>query len=181
MRGADKASFIRIVVNEFKVDIDVFRPKQKSGSRNRKFADTAGAESAADRNAFRIAPILRAQEPTDDECELLREILDGAEHETRAFRIACREEFRELLLAELLARLVAEGIFAKLPEGFPPFFDVLPECAFAGLVADEAVLVFDLDIVAIDRDAGENVGSVTRQVLKPGRSEMMRVSSTQRM
>ena len=61
----------------------------------------------------------------------------------------------ELLLANFLARLVAERIVAGLAQRLAPVLDDVAEGALAGAVADEAFVVLQLDVVAVDLDGGQ--------------------------
>src|SRR5262245_8845955 len=72
--------------------------------------DPAGAEPAADHDALGVLPALRLHEAADHARQLLGEVLDRAVHDTRRLVIALRQELVELLLADLLARLLAERV-----------------------------------------------------------------------
>ena len=74
------------------------------------------AEAAANHDPFGIAPGLELEVAPDDERKLLREILDRALHDAGRFGIALGQQCVELLLADLLGRLVAEGIVAGLAQ-----------------------------------------------------------------
>ena len=146
MRGAEQAGFIGIVADKLEIDIDAVGLEQQAGAADGQLADAAGAEAAADDEAFRVAPILEPQEAADDQGELLGEVLDGALHDARGFGFALRQEVGELLLADLLAGFVAERILAQLLQRLAPFVENVPERVLAGLVADEAVLVLDFEL-----------------------------------
>src|SRR6185369_16894020 len=95
--------------------------------------------------------------------QLLGKVLDGAlDHPSRLGR-ALGKQCVELLFRYLVGRLIAERIFAELAQRLPPLVEQLPEGPFARLVADEAVLVLDLEVVGIDLDAGQHRGTVRRQ------------------
>ena len=57
-----------------------------------------------------------------------------------------------VLLGDLVARLVAERIVAGLAQRLAPVLDDVAERALAGAVADEAFVVLQLDVVAVDLD-----------------------------
>jgi hypothetical protein len=61
----------------------------------------------------------------------------------------------ELLLAEIARMRRAQRILSGLAAALAPAFEQLPESGLAGLVADEAVLVAQLQAIAIDLQAGE--------------------------
>ena len=114
MRGADQAGFVGIVADRLQVDCDLVGLEDDAGAADRQLADTAGAEAAADHDALGVAPGLRLEEAADDERQLLREILDRALHDGRRLEVALGEQRIELLLADLVARLVAERVVARL-------------------------------------------------------------------
>ena len=68
----------------------------------------------------------------------------------------------ELLLADIFGGLVAEGIAARLAQGLAPIVHNGAEGALAGAIANEAFVVLQLDIVAVDIDGGEPCGAVGR-------------------
>lgn len=76
------------------------------------------------------------------------------------FGVALGQELVELLLPDLLGRRVADGIGAKLAQRLAPPFEHVMKSAAARLVADEAILVADLAVVAVHLDAREPLGAV---------------------
>ena len=152
MHGADQAGFVRIVADRDEVDLDAVGFQDHRGAADHEFADAAGAEAAADHDALGVLPALQLEEAADDERQFLREILDRAMHDAGGFAVALGEEFVELLLGQVVARLVAERVGAGLAQGLSPILDDVAERALAGAVADEALVVLDLDIVAVDLD-----------------------------
>ena len=163
MRGAEQAGFIRIAAYQLEIDVDLVGLQQQARPAHGQFADAAAAEATANDEAFGVAPALEAQEASNDERELLRKLLDGALHDPRRFGFAVRQQGRELLLADLLARLVAERILL-IAQRFAPLVEDFPECVPVGFVAQEALVVLDFQIVAVDLDAGENRGAVGRKL-----------------
>ena len=95
---------------------------------------------------------LSLEEAADDQRQLLREILDRALHDAGGFGIALGQQVVERLLGDLVARLVAERIVAGLAQRLAPVLDDVAERALAGAVADEALVVLQLEIVAVDLD-----------------------------
>src|SRR5262245_10899799 len=155
---------VGIAANEFQVDGNVIGLEQQTGAADRQLADPAGAKATADDQAFRVAPILEAQEAADHLGELLGEVFDRTLHQCGSGRVAFLQQGGELLLADVFAKLVAERILAEFLQGLTPLVDDLPEGLFAAPVADEALFVFDFEIVAVDPDAGQHRGAVRRQL-----------------
>src|SRR5215470_3312899 len=155
---------VGIVANEFEVDRDRLGLEQQGGARDRQFADAAGTEAAADHQTLRVPPILVAQEAADDQGELLREFLDRTLHQAGRGRLALVQQGGQFLLADAVAGFVAERIFAQLLQGLAPLFQDFPERVFAGPVANKALIVLDLEIVAVDADAGQHLGAVGRKL-----------------
>ena len=58
------------------------------------------------------------------------------------------------------ARRLAERVLADLPQPLAPIIEDRPEGAVARAVADEALLVAQLDIVAVDDDGRQVIGPV---------------------
>ena len=75
----------------------------------------AGAEAAANDQAFGIAPILELQEAAYDCGELLGEFLDSALHNAGGFRVTINQERGQLFSYCLLAGLLAEGGVGRGP------------------------------------------------------------------
>jgi hypothetical protein len=105
----------------------------------------------------------RCAAPTaDDQRQLLREVLDRPLQDTGRLRIAFGEQRIERLLAQLLARLVAERVLAGFAQRLAPVLDDIAEGALAGAVAEKAFIVLELDVVAVDLDQGEAGGAMRR-------------------
>jgi hypothetical protein len=93
--------------------------------------------------------------------KLLREVLDRAVNNSRGLRFPALQQFVELLPAQFDADLIAERITARLPKRFAPLLDDFPEGALAGAVAQKTLVIFELDVVAVEinrRQAGSAVG-----------------------
>ena len=155
MRGADQAGLVGVVADRHEIDGHLVGLQDHGRAPDRKLADAAGAEAASDHDPLGVAPGLELEEAADDERKLLREVLDRALHDAGRLRIALGQQRVELLPADVLARLVAERVVAGLAQGLAPVLDDLAEGAFVGAVADEALVVLQLDIVAVDLDGGE--------------------------
>ena len=95
-------------------------------------------------------------------CQALGELLRGSLNQADSFGIALGNELVEAFPADFLARFVAERIDADLSDLGAGLFEQLVESAFAGAVADEALVVLDLEIVAFNdhqRQLGGSVGT----------------------
>ena len=113
MRGADQAGFVRIVADRHQVDRHLVGFEDHRRPADGELADPAGAEAAADHDPFGVAPGLELEKSTDDQGKLLRKILDRALQDAGRLRIAFDQQRVELLLADVLARLVAEGVVVR--------------------------------------------------------------------
>ena len=129
MRGADQAGFVRIVADRHQVDRDLVGLEDHRRAADGELADPAGAEAAADHDPFGVAPGLELEKAPDDEGELLRKILDRALQDAGRLRIAFDQQRVELLLADVLARLVAEGVVSGLAQRLAPVLDDVAERA----------------------------------------------------
>ncbi len=158
--GADEAGLVGMVADRRELDVDAGRLQQHRGAADRELADAALAQAAADHDALGVAPALQAQEAADHGRELLGEILDRALDDAGRLRVALDEELVELLLRDLAARRLAERVLADLPQALAPILEDRPEGAVARAVADEALLVAQLDIVAVDDDRRQVIGAV---------------------
>src|SRR4029079_19350888 len=68
------------------------------------------------------------------------------------------------LPADFLTRLPAQGIYAGFRGKLAPFVGKIPKNPFVGFVTDEALLVLNLDIVAVDRNGGQGSRAMGRQI-----------------
>ena len=92
--------------------------------------------------------------------QFLREFLDRAVQDRRSLGVIADQDLIERLLVDLVRRLLAERIFARLAEGFSPAVEYLAECALRGPVAQIMVVFLQLDVEAIHvyrRQAGGTV------------------------
>ena len=160
VRGADEARLVGIILDELQFDLVVLGLEQHLGAPDRQLADAARPEAAAEDDGLRVAPGRRLEKPLDYRGEGLGEFLDGAVNDAAGFRVAFGQQLVELLLRHLVGRLLAERIGAELAQRLAPLVQHLVEGAAAGLVADEPVLVLDLEIVAVDFDARQPLGAV---------------------
>ena len=160
MNCADQARVIRIVADQRQVEIGVVGFQQHGGAADRQFADTPAAKAAADHQAFGVAPGLQLEEAPDHGVKLLREILDGALHHARRLGVALDQQFLKMLLGDLVGFLIAKGVGAAFAHHVAPLCQEVAEGAFVGAVADKALIVFHLDIVAFDGHRGQARGAM---------------------
>ena len=158
--GADEAGLVRMVLDELQFDLVVVGFQQHLGAPDRQLADAARAKAAADDDGLGIFPARSLDEALDHRRESLGELFDGAVDDAAGFRIAFGQQLVELLLRHLVGRLLAERIGAELAQRLAPFLQHLVKGAAARLVADETVLVLDLEVVAVDLDARQPFGTV---------------------
>jgi hypothetical protein len=84
-------------------------------------------------------------------------------HQAGGVGIAAGERRIELLLADVAARGLAERIGALLAQRLSPFVENGVERFLAGAVADEPVVVLELDVLAVNLDRGQLGGAVRAQ------------------
>ena len=120
-------------------------------------ADAAGAKSAADDEALRVAPLLQPQEAANDLGELLGEVLDRALDDAGRLGLAAPPGCRPASSCRS-PRWPCRRADPRRAcfNGLRHLSSSVPERPLAGLVADEAVLVLDLDVVALDLDGRED-------------------------
>jgi hypothetical protein len=87
-------------------------------------------------------------------------LLYCALNDGRGFRVAFCKDGVQLLLANVLAVLVTKRIFIILPQDLFHLVEHAAEGAFARLVADEALLILDLEVVVVDFDAWQGFRAV---------------------
>ena len=106
----------------------------------------------AHHDALGIRPGLGLEEAPHDNGKLLRVILDRALDHGRGFRIAFFQNHIELGPIEIIRRRIAERIGAKLAQRLAPVFQNGVKRLAARTVAEEAFVVLELQIVAVDLD-----------------------------
>ncbi len=84
-------------------------------------------------------------------------LLDRAVDEAADLGIAFGEERVELLLADLLGGEISERIRVELAQRLAPLFEDRLKGALARPVADKALIVADLEVVAVDLHARQNL------------------------
>ena len=160
MRRPDQAGFVGMVSDRDKVEVDAVGLENDRGAADHQLADPAVAKPAADHDALGIAPALELEEAADDEREFLREVLDCPLHDAGCLGVAFGQQRVELLLADLIARLVAERIVAGLAQRLAPVLDDVAEGALAGAIADEAFIVARGRVVTVDLDRRQALAAV---------------------
>ena len=135
-----------------------------TGATDCKLADATLTQAAAHDDALDILPFLQAQEAADHGGEFLRELFDHAVNHACRLRVAFQEDLVELLLADLVARLLAQRVLADLADPLAPVVEDGLKRSFAGPVADEAIRLAQLGVVRIHGDATQCLGSVCEQV-----------------
>jgi hypothetical protein len=151
-----------MIADRLQVDLDVVIAQDHARAPDRQLTDAATAKPATDDETLRVAPVLQPHEPANDLGELLRILLDRRLNGAGRLRVPLHENRSQLFLADVLRRAVAERILAGVLQVLPPVVENALECLAAGLVTDEAFLVLDLDVVAVDLDTRQHTGAVRR-------------------
>ena len=165
MRGADQAGLVGIVADQLEIDVDTVGLEQYGGSGRRPALPIRlRAESAADDETLRVAPLLDL-ETANDLRKLLGEVLDGALDDAGRFRLAARSAGYRPASSCRSPRWPCRredprrGSFS----GLRHLSRMSQNAALAGLVADEAVLVGEIEVllstVTLGRTAAPCVGS----------------------
>ncbi len=68
--GADQPCLVRIIADGLEIDCDLVSLEDHRRASDRKLADSAGAEAAADHDSFGVAPDLELEEAADNDGEL---------------------------------------------------------------------------------------------------------------
>ncbi len=90
--GAEQTCLVGIVADRQKIDRHLVGREDDGGAADGELTHATGTKAAAHDDTFGIAPGLELEETADDECELLREILDRPLQNTGRFRIALDEQ-----------------------------------------------------------------------------------------
>jgi hypothetical protein len=142
------------------VDRHLVRFQDHGGAADGDFADPPGTEATAHHDPFGIVPRLELEKTADDERELLRKVLDRPLHDAGGLQVPFGEQRVELFPADVLARLVAERVVTGFAQRLAPALEDGGEGAFVGAIAKQALLILQLDVVAVDIDRGEAVGAM---------------------
>ena len=152
MQAADQRGLVRIVADVDQVDLDAVRLEDEAGARDRELADPALAEAAAHDDPLGAGPGLGLEEAPQHQGKLLRVLLDRALDHGGAFGVALVQDDVELGAAELVRGRVAERVLAELAQRLAPVFQNGMKGLAARPVAQEALVVLQLEIVAVDLD-----------------------------
>ena len=164
MRGADQPGFVRVIANRNELDGDLVRFKDHRSAPDNQFANPARAEPATDHDALGILPALQLEIASDHQRELLRKVLDCTLHDASRLGVALGEQAIELLLGDLVARRIPEWVVTGLAQGLAPVLDHVAERTLAGAIADEAFVILQFDVVAVDRDRRQPFSTVRRDI-----------------
>ena len=159
MRCADQAGLVGVIADELDLELETFGLQQHLGASERELAHAAFTKAAAHDDALGATPTRILEKALDDAGERLRKFLDRAVDDAGRLGIALGEQLVERLLVDDL-RGVAERVGAELAQRLAPLLEHLAKGAAARLVADEAVRVLDLEIVAVDLDARQPLGAM---------------------
>ena len=163
MRRPEQSRLVGIIADDLDGDLDLLRLQDHRGAADGELADPAAGKAPADHQPLHILPALELEEAARHQGQFLGEGFDCALDDARRFGIAIGEQRIEAFLREHAARLVAERVVADLAQRLAPAFDELAERAFAGAVADEALVILELDIVSLDLDRGQHCAAVPRE------------------
>ena len=147
MRGAEQARLVRVVADQLEVDRRSSSALSISSARGRSPARRPGLPRKPPPMTRHSVSrqVLGLQEPADDLGELLRELLHGALHHAGGLRRRPRASSASSFFLQISSvGLSPSGSSPSSRKRLAPLVEHLPECALAGLVADEAVLVLDL-------------------------------------
>ena len=98
MNAPDQACLVRVVPDRLQLDLVPSPLQEHGGATNSELADAAGPQAAADHDPLRSVPFLKPEEPPDHCRELLRKLLDRAQHHASRLGIATHDQLVELLL-----------------------------------------------------------------------------------
>ena len=150
MQATDQPGIVGMKTDRHYIDLEILRPEDDFGTRDRELSELAIAKAAADHNAFGLGPGLGFQKPPRHIGELLCELLDRTMHDGRRFGVVADQDGIEGLLADLVGGLVAERVLAGFLQGFAPPVENLAERAFGGAIPEKAFVVLQFDVEAVD-------------------------------
>src|SRR6185295_4889550 len=118
VRRPDQTGLVGLIMNgTYYINVGPSLLQQDASACDGQLSNPAGTQPAAHDNALGLAPCLLTQEPADDRGELPCEFLDRALHHCSSFSLSFRKQRIELFLADLIARLVAQGVGAGFAQG----------------------------------------------------------------
>src|SRR6185312_2255745 len=154
MQRSDQRRLIGMKADRHHLQLEILGAQDDLGARDRKLAEPAVAKAAADHDALGLRPGLGLEEAPRYIGQFLRELLDRAVQQGRSLGVVTDQHVVEGLLADLLRGHVAERILARFAQGLAPAVEDLAESTLGGTVAQEALLVLQFDIEAVDIDRG---------------------------
>ena len=160
MQAADQRRLVGIVADQHHVDLDAVGLEDEVGARDRQFADAALAKAAAHRDALGAGPGLGLEEAPHHHRELLRVLLDRALDHGGGFGVAFLQDDVELGPAEIVGRRVAERVGAELAQRLAPVLQDGVEGLPARAVAEEALVVLQFEVIAVDLDRRQRLGAM---------------------
>src|SRR5688572_10545504 len=125
-------------------DIEAVVLEEHEGASNRKAADVAAAEAAADDDMLGVLPLIELKESRGHRGQFASKLLDGRMYKPGGQRIVAFEVRIELRFGQLPGRRVAERVLAVLRNVLPPLIEDVSEGALIRTVAEKAVLVLEL-------------------------------------
>src|SRR4051812_38653238 len=152
VQRADQPGVVRMIADRLQLDLELLVLQDDLGAGDRELAEPGIAKAAAHHDAFGLGPRLGAQEAPGHMGKLLGKFLDRGMHHGRGLGVVAHKDGIERLLADGLAILVSERILAGFAQRLAPAFQDLAEGAFGGAIAEEAVLVLELDVETVDLD-----------------------------
>ncbi|MDT4845736.1 hypothetical protein FQZ97_797320 [compost metagenome] len=156
VRPADQPAVVHVVRQPAQLHVHAQVFEHRARLQDRALAHVALGKAAADHDALHLAPRGLAHEALDHEGQLFRELLDGAMHHVAGGRGGLSlQRAVELLLAQVARMGRAQRVAAGLAAPLAPALEQFAKRRLAGLVADEAVLVAQLQAVAVHAQAGQ--------------------------
>src|SRR5258708_6908458 len=152
MQRTDQAGFVGMKADRHQLDLEVFILENDSGARDREFAEPAVAKPATDHDALGLVPRLGLEEFSRHIGQFLRKLLDRAVQDGGRLQIVADQNGVELLLADLVRRLVTERILVRLAQRLAPFVENLAKRPLAGAVAEKTVFVLQFEVETVDLD-----------------------------
>ena len=158
MRRADEPGLVRMVADRHERDVDARRFQQHRGAADRELADAALAQAATDRDALGVAPAFEAQK------RRMTVASSCANSSIAPWMMPASGSPSTKSLSSFFFEMSRLGVS---PSGSSPTcssraptLEDRPEGAVARAVADEALLVAQLDIVAVDDNRRQVIGPV---------------------
>ncbi|MFD2031604.1 hypothetical protein ACFSKM_17250 [Ancylobacter dichloromethanicus] len=161
MGGADQPGLVGVVAYRPQFDVDAPGPCQQFRPRHRDLGESPGLQPAADDDTLGVAPFLAAQQPAKHGEKLAGIFLDGAVDDGLLMRLALGQRLVDYGFGEFGGRRLPEHRQLAVPEIAPAVED-FEEGGAPGAVADEAVLVANPGIEAVDRHGRQRRGAVDR-------------------